>query len=344
MSVEDGEKVCQLKFENLSMELELKEEEVKEDMDEDMFGDDVDLGDTFNFSTGEVVEMKNEQIDLKNENAEILDDALNSDMFDDDDESFLLQATQAAEVEMVVKKEPVVGTRAVKEVAVTKPHTIKIEPVVAKLEPTVPHPAIARVQAESDGFGSEDDSFDELLSQMDEPLGVEEAPASPVLKRKRKCFDLAPPSNPKLPLSELNRQLPASAAPNRHQPVTVNQTKEQLGQSRQLPVTAAQSKQFPVTAAQSRPAVGTLKKYGSFDSQEQKKTFPRIKSEPNIGSVQGNMSSTGNKVMMSNMGNTVMQPLNRPVTRSSCTKEDIDRKRREALARRQMSQQSQARR
>merc|ERR1719318_2410222 len=252
MSVEDGEKVCQLKFENLSMELELKEEEVKEDMDEDMFGDDVDLGDTFNFSTGEVVEMKNEQIDLKNENAEILDDALNSDMFDDDDESFLLQATQAAEVEMVVKKDSVVGTRAVKEAAVTKPHPIKIEPVVAKLEPTVPHPAIARVQAESDGFGSEDDSFDELLSQMDEPLGVEEAPASPVLKKKRKCFDLAPPSNPKLPLSELNGQLPVTVTPNRHQSVTVNQTKEQLGQSRQLPVTAAQSKQLPVTTAQGR--------------------------------------------------------------------------------------------
>merc|ERR1719470_361338 len=159
------------------MELPLKEE-VKEDMDEDMFGD-VDLGDTFNFSTGEVVEMKNEQIDLKNDNAEILDDALNSDMFDDDDESFLLQATQAAEVEMVVKKEPVVGTRAVREAVVTKPQPIKIEPVVAKLkvESTVPHPAITRVQAESDGFGSEDDSFDELLSQMDEPLGVEEAPA-----------------------------------------------------------------------------------------------------------------------------------------------------------------------
>ena len=47
-------------------------------------------------------------------------------------------------------------------------------------------------------------------------------------------------------------------------------------QSRQLPVTAAQSRQQPVTAAQSRPAVGSLKKYGSFDSQEQKKTFPSL--------------------------------------------------------------------
>ena len=39
-SVEIGEKVCQLKFENLSMELELKEVEVKESMEEDMFDDD----------------------------------------------------------------------------------------------------------------------------------------------------------------------------------------------------------------------------------------------------------------------------------------------------------------
>ena len=94
-SVENGEKVCQLKFENLSMELELKEEaEVKEDMEEDMFADDVDLGDTFDFSTAKVIEMKQEHIDSK-KNTEILDDALNSDMFDDNDESFLLQATQA---------------------------------------------------------------------------------------------------------------------------------------------------------------------------------------------------------------------------------------------------------
>ena len=49
--------------------------------------------------------------------------------------------------------------------------------------------------------------------------------------------------------------------------------------------------------------------------------------------------TTGNKVQTVNMVNTVVQPVNRPVTRSSCTKEDIDRKRREALARRQMSQQ-----
>ena len=89
--------------------------------------------------------------------------------------------------------------RAVKEAVVTKTQPFKMKPALAKLkvEPMVPHPAIARVQVESDGFGSKDDSFDELISQMNEPLGVEEAQASRVLKRKRKSFDLTPPTREK---------------------------------------------------------------------------------------------------------------------------------------------------
>ena len=80
---------------------------------EDMFADDVDLGDTFDFSTGEVVEVKKEETNSTVDITQILDNALNSDMFDDDDESLLFQANQAAEVEMVVKKEPaVVATRS----------------------------------------------------------------------------------------------------------------------------------------------------------------------------------------------------------------------------------------
>ena len=68
---------------------------------------------------------------------------------------------------MVFKKEagPVVSTRTVKEAVVIKPQPEKIEPAMANLK--VPDPAIARVQADSGGFGSEDDSFDELLLQMD---------------------------------------------------------------------------------------------------------------------------------------------------------------------------------
>lgn len=54
---------------------------------EDMFADDVDLGDTFDFSTGEVVEVKKEETNSTVDNTQILDNALNSDMFDNDDEA-----------------------------------------------------------------------------------------------------------------------------------------------------------------------------------------------------------------------------------------------------------------
>ena len=92
--------------------------------------------------------MKKEHIDSKIDNTKILDDATNSDMFGDDDESFLLQATQSAEVQMVVKKEAklVVSTRAVNEAEVNKPQPIKMAKL--KVEPMVPNPAIAKVQAE----------------------------------------------------------------------------------------------------------------------------------------------------------------------------------------------------
>ena len=64
-----------------------QKEEVKGETEEDMFADDVDLWDTFDFGTGEVVEVKKEETDSKVENTQILDNALNSDMFDDNDEA-----------------------------------------------------------------------------------------------------------------------------------------------------------------------------------------------------------------------------------------------------------------
>ena len=60
--------------------------------------------------------------------------------------------------------------------------------------------------------------------------------------------------------------------------------------------------------------------------RNRRRLSPRIKSE---------------RVQMGNMVNILVQPvevmINRPVMRSSCAKEDIGRRRREALARRQMS-------
>ena len=47
-----------------------------------------------------------------------------------------------------------------------------------------------------------------------------------------------------------------------------------------------------MTAAQNKPECGTLRKYGSFDNQKQKKAFPRVISDPNIGS--GTVSRVNN--------------------------------------------------
>ena len=74
--------------------MELKEE-LKEETEEDKFADDVDLRDTFDLS-GEAVEVKKEETDSKIENIQILGNALNNEMFEDDDKSFL--ANQAAEM------------------------------------------------------------------------------------------------------------------------------------------------------------------------------------------------------------------------------------------------------
>jgi hypothetical protein len=60
---------------------------VKGETIEDMFADDVDLGDTSDFSTGEVVEVKKEETNSTVDITQILDNALNSDMFDNDDEA-----------------------------------------------------------------------------------------------------------------------------------------------------------------------------------------------------------------------------------------------------------------
>eukprot|EP00092_Neocalanus_flemingeri_P102627 GFUD01131269.1.p1 GENE.GFUD01131269.1~~GFUD01131269.1.p1 ORF type:complete len:534 (+),score=158.58 GFUD01131269.1:109-1710(+) len=348
--VENVEPV-KLEMENLSME----RDEKCSDEAEDMFADDIDLGDTMDFGVHE--ECVTGLDSSVKDNCEILDTAIDNDLFNDDDESFLLQATQAAEMDKVMKVEPVnndlllkfpeketvVATNpkaSVKQVPVMSTGIVKNEktfhkpvqkdPVKLKIEPVMTHPAISRMQEQGDGFGSEDDSFDELLSQMDDPLEMEDSPASPILKKKRKCFDLSipAPTQPHLPLSELNR-LPGTSTNSR--PVTSTHTKS--GTSTYL-----------------RPAGGTIRKFSSFDSQEEKKIFPRMKSDPNIGQVilPGTSGAKAQSAARAgNMMNTVMAPVklvsSKPVTRSSCSKEDIDRKRKEAMARRQQSQ-SQARR
>merc|ERR1719186_2540586 len=184
------EPVCQLKMDNLSME---RKEETKEEEADDMFADDFELGDTLDFGVEEEIVLNKVNTDSVKDNSDLLDKALDSGLFDDDDESFLLQATQAAETDLVTEN---VVTALIKTEQTFKPSAVhrtdtsvkqgplgivgnvrrdiatKV-PVKMETEPKVTHLAISRVQAQvSDGFGSEDDSFDEILSQLEEPLDV----------------------------------------------------------------------------------------------------------------------------------------------------------------------------
>merc|ERR1719186_640670 len=327
------EPVCQLKMENLSME---RTEETKEEEADDMFADDFELGDTLDFGVEEEIVLNKVNTDSVKDNSDMLDKVLDSDMFDDDDESFLLQATQAAETDLVTEN---VVTALIKTEQTFKPSAVhrtdtsvkqgpqvvvgnvrretaaKQEPVKMKTEPKVTHLAISRVQAQvSDGFGSEDDSFDEILSQMEEPLDVEVTPASPILKRKRKCFDLSAATKPHhpLPLSELNRQVPVVPGPG--------------------------------TTAQNRQAGGTFRKFSSFDNKDEKEAFPRMNSDPTNGTLTSAGTSSTKVVTKGRVGSMVNMVgqsdkwgPSKPATRS-CTKEDIERKRKEAMARRQQSQ------
>ena len=152
-------------------------------------------------------------------------------------------------------------------------------------------PAVDRIKDEINAFGNDqDDSFDMMMSQMVVP-SVVDAPNSPVLRRKRKCMDLAAPSQPQIPPIISNKSGKAETRTELSAPI------RNLGSG------------------------CSLRMYSSFDSQEQKKTFSRVKSDPYI--VPGVDSSVSRN-------QAVLQPVslmsNRPITRWVCSKEDIEKR------------------
>jgi len=352
------------KFDNLSVESKDNQEvssniEIKKEAsnlaDDDMFADEFDFGviNDNDQETGGIehkFKVPEEASDLitKNESMEKdpFDTAIVGDDMDfgDDDDSFLLTATQV-ESDYVAKK--VLGNTT--NVGMKPPSSCKsteeTQPINSgrKQGSLATHPNIDRVKEEFNAFGSEDDSFDMMMSQMEVPdPAAEDAPSSPVLRRKRKCLDLAAPSQPHPPLV-FNSNLPgkiggakdvSAVSASRKVPVT-NQLQVGSVQSSRPP-NIAQSRQEPSSDAKPRVSGGSFRKFSSFDSHEQKKTFSRVKSEPNI------VPGVGSTLIRHQ---AVLQPVisNRPVTRSVCSKEDIERKKREALARRQNSQLSQVR-
>jgi len=349
------------KFDNLSMESKsnqsaISKMEIKEEAgnfaDDDMFADEFDIGGTSDIAqeTGELklgckglkeasgFTTKNDDMFNEPFDTAIVDDDID---FGDDDDSFLVTATQV-ENDYVAKKVVENTTKLGMNPPDGRQSSEKTQAATQSLKQGsfIVHPNIDRVKEEFNGFGSEDDSFDMMMSQMEVPA-AEDTPSSPVLRKKRKCLDLAAPSQP-LPPPLLSTYLPVRSGATRSVVDTGASRKGPV--THQIQVGTAQislnskpimSRQEPSSDAKSRVSGGSLRKFSSFDNHDPKKTFSRVKSEPNI--VAGGGSTLPKH-------QSVLQPVtNRPATRSVCTKEDIERKKREALARRQNSQLSQAR-
>merc|ERR1712025_1392513 len=295
----------ELKFDDLSMESKIKKEvgemgAIKtstSSMEDDMFADDFHFGE-IDVSAEESERDAKSLEGTEEGNVIHLNSAITGDDMDfgDDDDSFLVTATQM-ESEYAAKIAVEAKINGFREAEATQAMHLE-----ERRESAVVQPAVDRIKDEINAFGNDqDDSFDMMMSQMVVPSVIDAN--SPVLRRKRKCMDLAAPSQTQIPPTINNKSGKAKTSTELSAPI------RNLGSG------------------------GTLRKFSSFDSQEQKKTFSRVKSDPYI--VPGVDSSVSRH-------QAVLQPVslmsNRPITRSVCSKEDIERKKREALARRQQSQ------
>jgi len=398
----------EMRFKQSSMSPKLERNNVdgikkeRESVDSDLFGDDMDdISDLFpNNGTDSVeqdgsdlfgkddsdippeVKTENQPIaPIKNEIVENLkmEKVSTSALFEDDDDSFLIQCTQAAEVE--IKPEPRVsvktenpisnkfnvpnvpksvistgsqwGTKpAVKPIKESnlvakmnkpvsipnKPLSIPTKPLALKditsiIQPNKPvNPVIDTLTGE-DEFG-DDDSFDMLMSQMSEEDVLRKEPGSnepksPVLtsksSKRRKCF-----------------QLDNRAALNTS-PVLKNPTASKLNSSFKRFKSADDTATKPTTKSSSL-SVRRIQSSPSIP-QYQGPQVPGPRATSNSATA-GKMRQTSGPANPANVTNNFVKNKLTSVAEGKtsvvkCTKEDIDRKRKEALKKRQLSQKTQ---
>jgi len=341
--------------------------------------------------------------------------AFNDDsMFGDEDDSFLVQATQAAElvIEKQVVKEERGEVKGIKQFQAIKKEGLETDQGMVKglrtktnyefkveqndrdvsLAPAPQLPVINRaitrlkVEVKSDGFGS-DDSFDDFLSQLDEdpvteikvdrsggavkkeidtvqdmfeqevaftveddevlnqPIKLSQA-ASPVLKRRRKSFalgkvDTSPPLS--VPLSErilnTNNTMTNTTKTNTASSLVKKHASFDTGLNSQQ--TKAKLKKEQFQRVKSSPSI---EKYNELPNLKNEIKTEPIKSKSHAVI---KIEPTKSRIVMKTepeKGSLDPSSLkNRPETRSvSSSKEDmkqlIERKKREALARRAASQ------
>jgi len=245
-----------------------------------------------------------ETLDMKEEDNDAFPDEL-----DDGQDSFLLAASQMVE-------EPVLKLEVKKEDDDTNIVTSGIN---RESKPMLP-PVVARLQQmDSDGFGS-DDSFDEQMSQL--PPGGLGTPTSPILKKNRKSFTGASSSRSPA-LSTRSESMVSSVS----KPAT-----NILGCSIKDIKSGTPLAEAPTASTPSRPLnVGhrqvqskqtpqpVLKKYSSFDQ-----TMPQSKG---TGGNLGNPISSGGVIFKRVKSSPVVSQLR--------SREEIEKKRKEALAKRE---------
>merc|ERR1740129_2160468 len=210
----------------------------------------------------------------------------------------------------------------------TKP-TIPLKDITSLIQPNKPvNPVIENLAAE-DEFG-DDDSFDMLMSQMSEEDVLENdpvknAPMSPVLSSKsakrRKCFQLDKP--PRVTTSPVLRN---PVVPKQETSFKRFKSADDMDTK-----SATKTSSMSVRRIQSSPSIPVHQ-------------MPKPATTSGYTTTGKTRQSSGpvhhSNVVQASRGNNLSNPTTvKPVVK--CTKEDIDRKRMEALRKRQMSQQSQ---
>merc|ERR1719300_1626481 len=285
------------------------------------------------------------------DNCDDMFEDLDDDPFPDEDDDMLLQATQTLEDKgesVISKPETIAEPPQVKVPSFVKVHprleacandgfddvndsfddflsqmdipVVKEE--VTKSEKKMVHPNILLCQDETDGFGFGNDSMDELMSQVEMPSASvktestklpDQSSTSPVLKKPRLNFEFKSSKTSKSSNSSAqSRSSRGGSNPSNNSVTSIGGSNSSNTSTRSVQ-SSGYSSSYNKTSQGGKSNV--VRKFSSFDSPpKEKKLIAKFKSDTHISLPSDKKS--------------------KPI----CTKEEIQRKKMEALAKRKLSQ------
>jgi len=285
------------------------------------------------------------------DNCDDMFEDLDDDPFPDDDDDMLLQATQTLEDkdESVIAKPVIIAEPP----QVKVPSFVKVHPrleacandgfddvndsfddflsqmdipavkeEVTKSEKKLVHPNILLCQDETDGFGFGNDSMDELMSQVEMPSASvktestklpDQSSTSPVLKKPRLNFEFKSSKTSESSNSSAQSRSSGGGTNPSNNLVKSSGGSNSSNTSARSVQSSGYSSSFNKTSQGGKSNV--VRKFSSFDSPpKEKKLIAKFKSDTHISLPSDKKS--------------------KPI----CTKEEIQRKKMEALAKRKLSQ------